>query len=80
MLPYLAVAYVLKIFGDYFCATSVQFQIDSFTGENKELVADLGMEIHGVSSAAKPVAGWVTRDGIQECREACAGHGYLKGN
>lgn len=57
----------------------MQFTIDSFTGENKDIAADLGMEIHAVSSASKPVAGWVARDGIQECREACGGHGYLKG-
>lgn len=38
----------------------------------------LGVEIHGLSSAAKPVFGWVTQRGIQECREACGGHGYLQ--
>lgn len=43
------------------------------------LQADLGIEIHGVSSSAKPLCGWVTRDAIQECRESCGGHGYLKG-
>lgn len=57
----------------------MQFQIDAFSGENKDKMADIGMEIHAVSSAAKPVCGWVARDGIQECREACGGHGYLKG-
>lgn len=37
------------------------------------------MEIHAISTACKPVAGWTIRDTIQECRECCAGHGYLKG-
>lgn len=45
---------------------------------NKKDVADLGMEIHAVSSASKPIAGWTMRDAIQECRECCGGHGFLK--
>ena len=31
-----------------------------------------------MSCAGKPLAGWLARDGIQESREACGGHGYLK--
>jgi hypothetical protein len=36
-------------------------------------------EIHAMVSAAKPLLTWTCRDTIQECREACGGHGYLKG-
>nr|CAD7435224.1 unnamed protein product [Timema monikensis] len=43
-----------------------------------QLQADFGMEVHGLSSAGKPVCSWLSRDAIQECREACGGHGYLK--
>lgn len=39
----------------------------------------LGAEIHALSSGTKPVSGWLARDGIQESREACGGHGYLSG-
>lgn len=38
----------------------------------------MGIEIHGLSSGAKPLFGWVSQRGIQDCREACGGHGYLK--
>lgn len=39
----------------------------------------LGREIHAISSSSKPISSWLARDGIQECREACGGHGFLAG-
>ena len=36
-------------------------------------------ETHALSSAIKAHAGWASFEGIQQCREACGGHGYLKG-
>jgi len=41
-------------------------------------IAEYGKEIHALSSATKPLCSWISRDAIQNCRESCGGHGYLK--
>ena len=56
-----------------------QFTIKQLTGEDKQLLPEMGIEIHAISSGSKPISSWTARDGIQECRECCGGHGYLKG-
>ncbi|RZF34333.1 hypothetical protein LSTR_LSTR008872 [Laodelphax striatellus] len=76
--PYLAAAYTLKVFGDIFSNRFANFQLKLITGQTSADLAAMGPEIHAISSAAKPLAGWTARDGIQECREACGGHGFLK--
>lgn len=71
LLPHLASVYALKFFATWI----VKESYDIKTG--KESDASLA-EMHVVSSATKPVCSWIVRDLIQECREACGGHGYLK--
>lgn len=35
-------------------------------------------ELHALVSTFKPYCTWMARDAVQEAREACGGHGYLK--
>ncbi|KAK9877073.1 hypothetical protein WA026_016102 [Henosepilachna vigintioctopunctata] len=78
LLPHLASAYVIRIFSDYLSPEFYKFTLDSIMDPKNETLPDRGIEIHAISSGCKPVAGWAMRDAIQECREACGGHGYLK--
>uniref|UniRef100_A0A034VTC7 Acyl-coenzyme A oxidase n=2 Tax=Bactrocera dorsalis TaxID=27457 RepID=A0A034VTC7_BACDO len=75
LIPHLATAYALRIFSMWIGTENVDLTFRTVLGED---TSNKGMEIHAMSSAAKPVCTWAARDGIQECREACGGHGYLK--
>lgn len=72
--------YALRIFG--LNLVEIQLQFQSQVTESKktdEQLLILGLELHVISSGSKAVAAWLTRDAIQEARESCGGHGYLKG-
>lgn len=75
LLPYLASTFMVKVFSTWLAEVFGDLSLKAMMGET---IGQVGMEIHGLSSAAKPVCTWAARDCIQECREACGGHGYLK--
>jgi len=78
LLPYLAATYIVKCFGRSFFENLVNFVMSQFNSDyTPEKIATWGAEMHAISSSMKPLAGWLARDAIQECREACGGHGYL---
>nr|XP_046484334.1 peroxisomal acyl-coenzyme A oxidase 3 isoform X1 [Neodiprion pinetum] len=78
LFPHLAAAFALKIFSYQFSIKTEDFQIKMISGEDRDLLAAEGLEIHALSSATKPLCAWTARDAIQDCRESCGGHGYLK--
>lgn len=78
LFPHLASVYAIKIFWRWLAQQHGDMTIKMLMGEGGDSLADIGTELHALSSAAKPVCTWAARDGIQECREACGGHGYLK--
>eukprot|EP00095_Tigriopus_kingsejongensis_P010852 snap_masked-scaffold592_size129239-processed-gene-0.6 protein:Tk10852 transcript:snap_masked-scaffold592_size129239-processed-gene-0.6-mRNA-1 annotation:"hypothetical protein LOTGIDRAFT_159357" len=80
LFPYLSAAYVHHILGFSFFEDFVGFNMlkMSKSQENEDMLAAMGMEIHGISSAGKPLTSWIAQTALQECREACGGHGYLK--
>ncbi|XP_022903093.1 peroxisomal acyl-coenzyme A oxidase 3-like [Onthophagus taurus] len=75
LIPHLATAFAMKILSK---VLNIEV-MEVYNGNNqKEIEYELMMEIHALSTAAKSISGWCARDAIQESREACAGHGYLK--
>lgn len=75
LIPHLANVYAFRLFSTWFNVEYGYFTQKSRRGEDVSL---MGMEFHALSSATKPVISWASRDGIQDCREGCGGHGFLK--
>ncbi|XP_015915555.2 peroxisomal acyl-coenzyme A oxidase 3 [Parasteatoda tepidariorum] len=78
LLPYLAATYVLHHFSYSFSRDFINFQMSVLFGEKTPELSEKAAELHALCSGAKPLAGWLARDAIQESREACGGHGYLQ--
>ncbi|XP_035231673.1 peroxisomal acyl-coenzyme A oxidase 3-like isoform X2 [Stegodyphus dumicola] len=78
LLPYLAATYALYHFTSCYNNDLINIQMKIIFGEKTSELSDQVAELHALCSAAKPVITWTARDAIQECREACGGHGYLQ--
>lgn len=76
LLPHLASIYAVQFFATYIGKLYGGMTSKMLMGE--KLGPTDGIEMHALSSAGKPIVAWTVRDVIQECREACGGHGYLK--
>uniref|UniRef100_A0A8C6VK03 Acyl-coenzyme A oxidase n=1 Tax=Naja naja TaxID=35670 RepID=A0A8C6VK03_NAJNA len=80
LLPYLAAIYALDSFSRGLFLRFVEFHVGLLMKDKGAQQAELGREIHALSSSGKPLSSWLTQEAIQECREACGGHGYLAMN
>ncbi|KAM6949419.1 peroxisomal acyl-coenzyme A oxidase 3 [Aplochiton taeniatus] len=80
LIPYLAAVYALDYFSKSFFMNFVEFQIGLMMKDKTDRQSELGREIHAIACASKPLGSWTAQRGIQECREACGGHGYLAMN
>ncbi|XP_058157289.1 peroxisomal acyl-coenzyme A oxidase 3 [Dasypus novemcinctus] len=77
LLPYLAAAFALDHFSKSLFVDLLELQRDLHQKDRSTRQAALRREMHALLSASKPLASWTAQRGIQECREACGGFGYL---
>lgn len=77
--PYLAAACVLKI-ATRNLNEAYYDVVESSHRENEDFeeLSKRVAELHALVSTFKPLCTWMARDAVQEAREACGGHGYLK--
>lgn len=80
LIPYLAAAYAFEHFSKSLFMDFVQFQMGLMMKDKSERQSELGREMHALSCTSKPLSSWTAQRGIQECREACGGHGYMAMN
>ncbi|XP_071842838.1 peroxisomal acyl-coenzyme A oxidase 3-like isoform X3 [Apostichopus japonicus] len=83
LLPYVAGCYIYLNFARRVHYLYVEYLTAIITGSKTPGAkddADLLKEVHALVSSGKPAASWLAQHGIQECREACGGHGYLWAN
>lgn len=79
LIPYIAACYIMRVFFFTFYEDFISFYATIAYELNAEMdTAAVGAEVHALSCAAKAISAWIARDGIQECREACGGYGFLK--
>ncbi|XP_033230589.1 peroxisomal acyl-coenzyme A oxidase 3-like [Belonocnema kinseyi] len=75
LFPHLAALYAWTIFS---YNLSEAIEASNKKSKDVEYLIIEGSELHALSSAGKPLSSWTARDAIQDCRETCGGHGYLK--
>lgn len=80
LIPYLAAAYALEHFSKSIFMNFAEFQLGQMMRDKSGRQAEMGREIHAIGCSSKPLGSWTAQRGIQECREACGGHGYLAMN
>jgi acyl-CoA oxidase len=74
LLPLLAGCYAMLFSSRKLCSSYQHVILDNLK-QKKVLSVELA-DLHNTSAGLKAFTTWLTTDGIEQCRQACGGHGY----
>ncbi|KAM3961307.1 peroxisomal acyl-coenzyme A oxidase 3 [Aphomia sociella] len=75
---YVATAVVFRIYIESFTRLYLNIVEKSNAGLKVDDLSEAVSEIHAMVSSSKPLLTWTVLEAVQQCREACGGHGFLK--
>lgn len=78
LFPYVAAACTFKVFIGDFTDQYLELVEQSYKGAEMKDLTSTASEVHAIVSAMKPLITWTCASALQESREACGGHGYLR--
>lgn len=76
LLPLLAASYAIHFTGKHVLARLKDIEHQLVSGKSTITKTVVG-DIHATTSALKSYASGFTADGLEDCRKACGGHGFL---
>ena len=76
LLPLLAASYAIFFTGKHVLARLKDIEHQLVSGSDS-ITKTISQDIHATTSALKSYATTFTADGIEDCRKACGGHGFL---
>ena len=78
LLPLLASSYIFHFTGRFVKNTLTNMQLRLLSSTQKDHPTKIEMQdFHATTSALKSFCTTISSDGIEDCRKACGGHGYL---
>jgi acyl-CoA oxidase len=80
LIPRIAEVLTINVMSKWLMKQMIVAKLQIIAGTTDKKILAMDAEIHSISSASKPYASYASRDAIQECREACGGHGYAAVN
>ncbi|XP_014245140.1 peroxisomal acyl-coenzyme A oxidase 3-like [Cimex lectularius] len=79
LFPYLAASIAIKWFTQEFSDVYINFVAKSREGVmDVKQASQMASGLHAIVCCSKALITWTSQTAIQECREACGGHGYHK--
>uniref|UniRef100_T1J6M8 Acyl-coenzyme A oxidase n=1 Tax=Strigamia maritima TaxID=126957 RepID=T1J6M8_STRMM len=78
LMPYLSACFVLGVTMDSFINKKLDYYNKLYSSKNSEPMGSTLASLYLMTISLKAISTTTVRDGLQQARECCGGHGYLK--